>query len=222
MERRRRKGEGEKSHRKAIVWKCRLGEKTTWQLLSITLASCQWGRKQQSVDRSSPFRWAAPIAADGPALKSPGKWATVHVPRLISLIAPHWRCYSNITSDTFLFVLSLSGYRRAAFKPQQIASVTLNACEQIALWNRKRAPAATSASRLWLESSLHYTSSKTYPLFMDSYFNTISTLHNHPPKYLHVSNQRSDSSQSNFARAEINELGLRKWRRLHHTRLDFD
>lgn len=93
-----------------------------------------------------------------------------------SFMAPHWRCYSNIISDTFLFVLSLSGYRRAAFKPQQIASVTLNACEQIALWNRKRAPAATSASHLWLETSLHYTSSKTYPLFMGPYFNTISTL----------------------------------------------
>lgn len=93
-----------------------------------------------------------------------------------SFIAPHWRCYSNIISDTFLFVLSLSGYRRAAFKPQQIASVTLNACEQIALWNRKRAPAATSVSHLWLETSLHYTSSKTYPLFMGPYFNTISTL----------------------------------------------
>lgn len=141
-------------------------------------------------------------------------------PRFISLVAPHWRCYSNIISDTFLFVLSLSGYRRAAFKPQQIASVTLNACEQIALWKRKRAPAATSASRLWLEMSLHYTSSKTYPLFMGPYFNTISTLHNHPPKYLHVSNQRSVNSQSYFALAEISGLGLRKWRRLHQTRLN--
>lgn len=125
---------------------------------------------------ASPPGWAAPVAATSPALEvrasDRASTSSVHP----SVIAPHWRCYSNIISDTFLFVLSLSGYRRAAFKPQQIASVTLNACEQIALWNRKRgAPAATSASRLWLETPLHYTSSKTYPLFMGPYFNTIST-----------------------------------------------
>lgn len=65
--------------------------------------------------------------------------------------------------------------------PQQIVAGTLNVREQIVLWKKTRAPPATSAPRLCLQrQDSHYTFSKTYPLFISPYLNTISTP-THPP-----------------------------------------
>lgn len=70
--------------------------------------------------------------------------------------------------------------RKCRILPQQIVIATLNVCEQIVLWKRNGCLQQhfTSASHLCLKTgltSLHYTFSKTYPLFIFPYFNTIST-----------------------------------------------
>lgn len=99
--------------------------------------------------------------------------------------------------------------------PQQIVTATLNVCEQIVLWKRngRLQEHFTSASLLCLKTgltSLHYTFSKTYPLFM-SHILILLALLCHPPKYLCVSYQRSKSSRSGFVCVRGNELGLRKY-----------
>lgn len=177
------------------------------------LVLCQWRRKD--------WQWAAaPVAADRRALRSPGEWPS----------STSWARQSHCASVTVLlqhniwhificlitFWLQTCGVQNHSRLPQSLWT----SANRLRFEIENVRPQQTSASRLWLETALHYTSSKTYPLFMGPYFNTISTLHNHPPKYLCASNQRSGSSQSNFARAERNELGLRKWRCLHHTRLN--
>lgn len=74
-ERRRSKDEEEKANGKQSYqhWKCRLGEKSTWQLLSITLASCQWSRW------SITSRLSGTCSRQQSCSGSPSKWPTVHV-----------------------------------------------------------------------------------------------------------------------------------------------
>lgn len=120
----------------------------------------------------------------------------------------------NEISHIFIYFITFRVWK-CCILPQQIVTATLNVCEQIVLWKRIGCLQEhfTSASLLCLKTgltSLHYTFSKTYPLFI-SHILILLALLCHPPKYLCVSYQRSSDSLRCFVCVRGNELGLRKY-----------